>query len=107
MLLNSLLNGSVIIKLINVEKPTIDYCQLLLLSKQKSIEITHNWLKIARQKPILIVDNANGFLNMREMVISINSEKTLNFEIHLERVRNSRLKFNAQLLQTARHVGGR
>lgn len=103
----SIQNRPVIIKLINIEEQTIDDCQLLFLSKESSTETTLNWLKVARQKPILIVSNMNEFLDMGGMIILINSGKTLSFEIHLERVKNSGLKLNAQLLQIARHVRGR
>ncbi|GKS69347.1 protein of unknown function [Nitrosomonas sp. PY1] len=96
----------VIIQRVNFREFQSD-CQLLYLSREENIDQIQQWLKITDHKPILIVSNANKFLDMGGMIILINNGKTLSFEIDLERIKYAGLKLNAQLLQIARDVRGR
>jgi YfiR/HmsC-like len=57
--------------------------------------------------PILMVSNNREFLDMGGMIVLIDDDERLQFEVNLERVKRVGLKLNAQLLQIAHEVRGK
>ncbi len=82
-------------------------CQLLYLPQEEGAERIRDWLKTVHAKPVLVVSNINGFLDMGGMLVLNNDGKNLHFSVNLDMVRQSSLKLSAQLLQIAREVRGR
>lgn len=82
-------------------------CHLLYLPQEEGAERIREWLKIVSNKPVLVVSNINGFLDMGGMLILTNDGKNLHFSVNLDAVRQPALKLSAQLLQIAREVRGR
>ncbi len=82
-------------------------CHLLYLPQEEGAERIRDWLKIVSTKPVLVVSNINGFLDMGGMLVLNNDGKNLHFSVNLDTVRQSSLKLSAQLLQIAREVRGR
>ena len=82
-------------------------CQLLYLPQEEGAERIRDWLKTVNTKPVLVVSNINGFLDMGGMLVLNNDGKNLHFSVNLDMVRQSSLKLSAQLLQIAREVRGR
>ena len=94
------------IKRISSSDSTHD-CQLLFLAREEGSERIRHWLTLIGNKPILVVSNINGFLDLGGMIALMNDGRNLYFEVDLARVRQANLKLSAQLLQIAREVRSR
>jgi len=81
-------------------------CQLLFIPGEEKPVRIREWLKNTANTPILVVSNMNEFLDMGGMILLVENDQRLQFEVNLEPVRRAGLRLNSQLLQIARSVRG-
>jgi len=96
-------NKKVIIKqLETVKDPRI--CQLLFLDQSENFMIMGQLLKQIEKLPILTVSDKPDFLDMGGMIVLIENDNRLQFEVDLDTVRKYGLNLNSQVLKIARDV---
>lgn len=99
-------NKSVRIKHIELgESPRA--CQLLFIPREEKPVRIREWLKNTENTPTLMVSNMSEFLDMGGMIVLIDDDKHLQFEVNLERVKHAGLKLSGKLLEIAREVRGK
>jgi len=99
-------NKSVRVKHIDFGENPHD-CQLLFLPFEEKPLRIKEWLKNTENMPILLVSNLDDFLDMGGMIILIDDNNRLQFEVNLDKVKRAGLKLNSQLLKIARDVRGK
>lgn len=99
-------NKSVRIKRIELGKSPRE-CQLLFLPREEKPVRIREWLRNTADTPTLTVSNMDEFLDMGGMIVLINDDERLQFEVNLEPVKRVGLKLSAQLLQIAHEVRGK
>ncbi len=99
-------NKKVIIRPLETSKDP-HTCQLLFLDQNENSNNISQWLKQAANQPILTVSDKPDFLEMGGMIILIESDNRLQFEVDLTSVRNAGLNLNSQVLKIARDVRGK
>jgi hypothetical protein len=79
-------------------------CQLLFLpSEEKPIRM-QEWLKAIENLPVLTVSDKEGFLDEGGMIVLINDDERLKFDVNLEQVERLGIKMSSQILQIANEV---
>lgn len=99
-------NKTVHIKHIELGENTRE-CQLLFLPREEKPVRVREWLKNTASTTTLTVSNMGEFLDMGGMIVLIDDNSRLQFEVNLERVKSSGLRLSAQLLKIARDVRGK
>ncbi len=82
-------------------------CQLLFIDRAEHVLGIREWLRGTANRPILLVSDLPGFLDIGGMIMLTEENNRLQFEVNLDNVKSTGLKLNSQLLKLAREVRGR
>ncbi len=99
-------NKKVVIKSLDTLKDPRT-CQILFLDQTENSLNISQWLKQTEKLPILTVSDKPDFLDMGGMIMLIEADNRLQFEVDLTGVRNAGLNLNSQVLKIARDVRGK
>jgi hypothetical protein len=81
----------------------LDECHILFISGSERGNVK-SLLAFLKNHPILTVSDIDRFAPQGGMIGLVNVEEKINFEVNLDTVYHSRLKFSAQLLKLAKIV---
>jgi hypothetical protein len=81
-------------------------CQLIFISREEDASHIQKWMKDTEKSSTLLVSNIESFLDMGGMIALINNGERLQFEVNLDRVKESHIKLSSQMLKIARHIRG-
>lgn len=84
----------------------LNTCQLLFIPREEKPVRIRDWLKNVNNLPILVVGNLDDFLELGGMIVLLEDNNRLQFEVNLVPVVKAGLKLNAQLLKIAHQVKG-
>ncbi len=85
-----------------VDNPSV--CQLLFLYHEEPSQRIRDLLRKTENQPILMVSDLTEFLNSGGMIILVEQDNRLQFEVNLDKVKSAGLKLNSQLLKLAREI---
>ena len=98
-------NKTVRIKQIELgESPSV--CHLMFLPREEKPVRIREWIKNTDTLPVLMVSNMDEFLDMGGMIMLIDDDNRLLFDVNLDPVKRSGLKLSAQLLKIAHKLKG-
>lgn len=85
---------------------SVDRCHALFVPREEKNARIQEWLKLAAGKPIFLIGNSPGFLEMGGMIVLVLDGVRMQFEIDLSAINAAGLKLSGQLLKIARDVRG-
>lgn len=85
---------------------SMEGCQLLYLPEDEKPIRIREWLNKLKNKPILSVSSAPGFIEQGGMIGLVSDGAHLQFEVNLEPVERAGIKLSSKMLQIALVVKG-
>jgi YfiR/HmsC-like len=96
-------NKKIMIKRLGVTESPLA-CHLLFVNQDNNDLQLQDWLRQTANMPILMVGDTENFLDVGGMIILVEEEGRLRFEINLDNVKNAGLKLSSEMLKMAREV---
>jgi hypothetical protein len=97
------IKGRVVQVVESVDLAQIQNCQILFIASSEKSRLK-NILNITRDKPILTVGDTTGFAQDGVLINFYSTGSYIRFEVNLQGVEQSRLKFSSRLLKLAKLV---